>query len=128
MKYSQIIKITPVLGELRKLRLPYLKSREINKMYKSFEPEFIFFAEEENKLVKKHAICNENGELIINENGTFSFKDADSKREYNAKITELKELETDVLIIPQTINAAEIGDQIISGETIGELEGIIKFE
>lgn len=128
MKYSQIIRATPALESIRKLRVPYAKAREIHRTYKTLEKEFVFFAEEENKLVKKYAIKDEKNEPIITGNGVISFSDVKTKEEYTAEIVKLNQFDVDVKITPISLTADEIGDQLISPETIDKLEGIIKFE
>ena len=128
MKYSQIVKITPALDELRKLHIPYGKARDIHRIYKRLETEFTFFAQEESKLVKKYAIKGENGEPLITENGFISFADMNAKKKYSEEIAKLNELETEISITPVTLTADEIGEQTMRPDSIDKLEGVIIFD
>ena len=127
MNYSQIVKAFPALAELKKLRLPYAKARDIHKAHKALESEFQFFAAEEAKLINEFAAKGENGTPQIAD-GRITFANAETKSKYIARITELETTEADVEIPCVTLTGAEIGDELISAKTIEALECIITFE
>jgi hypothetical protein len=116
------------LKEITQLRLPYAKARDIYKIYKLFESEHSFFAQEEVKLVQEFAEKDADGNPCVSEDGIIKFKDAATKMQYVAKFSELGEQESDIEIKPVALSEDEIGNQIISPETMSRLEDIISFE
>ena len=128
MNYMKIANSMSALKEITQLRLPYVKARDVYRIYKAFEEEYNFFAQEEIKLVSEFAEKDANGNPCVTSNGVIKFKDATTKMEYVAKFSELGLQESDMKFKPVILYAEEIGEQIISPETINRLEGIISFE
>ena len=128
MNYSQIIKATPALAELRKLRLPYAAARDIHKMYKTLEAEYQFFAQEEAKLIKVHAAKDDKGAPKVSENGRITFENLKAKAAYSEKLAELGATDAKIELPFITLSAEAIGEQLIAPETIDALEGFIAFE
>jgi len=128
MNYSQIIKATPALAELKRLRLPYAAARDIHKMYKTLEAEYQFFAQEEAKLIKEYAAKDEKGNPQITESGRITFESVSAKAAYSEKLAELGTTDANIEIPFITLSAEAIGEQLIAPETIDALEGFITFE
>ena len=128
MNYMKIVNSMSALQGMPQMRLPYAKARDIYKMYKKFEEEYNFFIQEEIKLVNEFGEKDEQGKPIVYKNGTVKFSDIESKNKYEAKLTELGAQESDIQVKPIVLKEADIGEQVISPETMGKLEGIISFE
>ena len=128
MNYMKIVHSMSALQGMTQMRLPYAKARDIYKMYKKFEEEYNFFIQEEIKLVNEFGEKDEQGKPIVYKNGTVKFSDIESKNKYEAKLTELGAQESDIQVKPIVLKEADIGEQVISPETMGKLEGIISFE
>lgn len=127
MKYAQILKAVSALGEIQKLRLPYVKARQLYQTAKAVKNEFEFFSAEEMKLVQEYAAKDDTGTSIVSETGTITFSDINAKRKYAERINELTNMETGQFD-PVIITADEIGEQTITPETIDKLDGIVIFE
>ena len=128
MNYMKIVNSMSALQGMTQMRLPYAKARDIYKMYKKFEEEYNFFIQEEIKLVNEFGEKDEQGKPIVYKNGTVKFSDIESKNKYEAKLTELGAQESDIQVKPIGLKEADIGEQVISPETMCKLEGIISFE
>ena len=128
MNYMKIVNSMSALQGMTQMRLPYATARDIYKMYKKFEEEYNFFIQEEIKLVNEFGEKDEQGKPIVYKNGTVKFSDIESKNKYEAKLTELGAQESDIQVKPIVLKEADIGEQVISPETMGKLEGIISFE
>lgn len=128
MNYSQIVKATPALGELKKLRLPYSTARDVHKMHKTIEAEYKFFAEEEAKLINEYAEKDENGKPKVTPDGRVTFETLKNRNAYAEKLAELGKTDVKIEIPFISISAAEIGEQLIAPETIEALEEFIEFE
>lgn len=128
MNYLKIVKSMSALQEIIQMRLPYAKAKGVYKIYKNFEDEYKFFVQEEIKLVNTFGAKDEQGKPIVYKNGTVKFDDIESKNQYEAKLSELGALESDIQVKPIVLKEADIGEQVISPETMGKLEGIISFE
>ena len=128
MNYMKIVNSMSALQGMPQMRLPYAKARDIYKMYKKFEEEYNFFIQEEIKLVNEFGEKDEQGKPIVYKNGTVKFSDIESKNQYEAKLTEVGAQESDIQVKPIVLKEADIGEQVISPETMGKLEGIISFE
>ena len=61
MNYATVIQALKPLNELRKLKLPYIKAKEVYRISKLFEGEFAFFQQEENKLIGEYATKDDKG-------------------------------------------------------------------
>lgn len=116
------------LQEMMQMRLPYAKAKVMYKIYKNFEDEYKFFVQEEIKLVNEFAAKDEQGKPIVYKDGTVKFDNIESKNKYEAKLSELGALKSDIQIKPIVLTEVDIGEQIISPEIMGKLEGIISFE
>ena len=128
MNYLKIVKSMSALQEMMQMRLPYAKAKVMYKIYKNFEDEYKFFVQEEIKLVNEFAAKDEQGKPIVYKDGTVKFDNIESKNKYEAKLSELGALKSDIQIKPIVLTEADIGEQIISPEIMGKLEGIISFE
>ena len=128
MNYMKITNSMSALKEITQLRLPYAKARDIYKLYKLFEEEYNFFAQEEKKLVIEYAGKNTDGSPNVSANGVIIFSDQQSKTQYALKLAELCAQECDIKIKPVKLCADEFGTQMITPETMTKLEGIIYFE
>lgn len=128
MNYLKIVKSMSALQEMMQMRLPYAKAKVMYKIYKIFEDEYKFFVQEEIKLVNEFAAKDEQGKPIVYKDGTVKFDNIESKNKYEAKLSELGALESDIQVKPIVLKEADIGEQVISPETMGKLEGIISFE
>lgn len=128
MNYLKIVKSMSALQEIIQMRLPYAKAKVIYKIYKNFEDEYKFFVQEEIKLVNEFAAKDEQGKPIVYKDGTVKFDNIESKNKYEAKLSELGDLKSDIQIKPIVLTETDIGEQIISPEIMGKLEGIISFE
>lgn len=128
MNYLKIVKSMSALQEMMQMRLPYAKAKVMYKIYKNFEDEYKFFVQEEIKLVNEFAAKDEQGKPIVYKDGTVKFDNIESKNKYEAKLSELGNLKSDIQIKPIVLTEADIGEQIISPEIMGKLEGIISFE
>lgn len=127
MTYESIIKVFPAIKELRKLRLPYDKTKVIYDMRKLLEPEYNFFLEEEAKLINEFSSKNENGEPRITSNGLIMFDTLKDRQRYNEKIEELRKTDCEIPIRNITITKDDIGKQLIAEETLENLEGFVTF-
>lgn len=128
MNYLKIVKSMSALQEMMQMRLPYAKAKVMYKIYKNFEDEYKFFVQEEIKLVNEFAAKDEQGKPIVYKDGTVKFDNIESKNKYEAKLSELGALKSDIQIKPIVLTETDIGEQIISPEIMGKLEGIISFE
>lgn len=128
MNYLKIVKSMSALQEMMQMRLPYAKAKVMYKIYKIFEDEYKFFVQEEIKLVNEFAAKDEQGKPIVYKDGTVKFDNIESKNKYEAKLSELGALKSDIQIKPIVLTEVDIGEQIISPEIMGKLEGIISFE
>lgn len=128
MNYLKIVKSMSALQEMMQMRLPYAKAKVMYKIYKNFEDEYKFFVQEEIKLVNEFAAKDEQGKPIVYKDGTVKFDNIESKNKYEAKLSELGALKSDIQIKPIVLTEVDIGEQIISPEIMGKLEGIISFE
>lgn len=128
MNYLKIVKSMSALQEIIQMRLPYAKAKGVYKIYKNFEDEYKFFVQEEIKLVNEFAAKDEQGKPIVYKDGTVKFDNIESKNKYEAKLSELGALKSDIQIKPIVLTEVDIGEQIISPEIMGKLEGIISFE
>ena len=128
MNYLKIVKSMSALQEMMQMRLPYAKAKVMYKIYKIFEDEYKFFVQEEIKLVNEFAAKDEQGKPIVYKDGTVKFDNLESKNKYEAKLSELGALKSDIQIKPIVLTEVDIGEQIISPEIMGKLEGIISFE
>ena len=128
MNYLKIVKSMSALQEMMQMRLPYAKAKVMYKIYKNFEDEYKFFVQEEIKLVNEFAAKDEQGKPIVYKDGTVKFDNIESKNKYEAKLSELGDLKSDIQIKPIVLTEVDIGEQIISPEIMGKLEGIISFE
>lgn len=128
MNYLKIVKSMSALQEIMQMRLPYAKAKVMYKIYKNFEDEYKFFVQEEIKLVNEFAAKDEQGKPIVYKDGTVKFDNIESKNKYEAKLSELGDLKSDIQIKPIVLTETDIGEQIISPEIMGKLEGIISFE
>lgn len=128
MNYMKIANSMLALKEITQLRLPYAKARDVYKTCKLFEEEYNFFLQEEKKLVLEYADKTADGNPNVSAEGIITFKSPEAKVQYVTKFNELCVQECDVKIKPVTLCAEEIGNQIITPETISKLEGIITFE
>lgn len=128
MNYLKIVKSMSALQEMMQMRLPYAKAKVMYKIYKNFEYEYKFFVQEEIKLVNEFAAKDEQGKPIVYKDGTVKFDNIESKNKYEAKLSELGDLKSDIQIKPIVLTETDIGEQIISPEIMGKLEGIISFE
>lgn len=128
MNYLKIVKSMSALQEIIQMRLPYAKAKGVYKIYKNFEDEYKFFVQEEIKLVNEFAAKDEQGKPIVYKDGTVKFDNIESKNKYEAKLSELGDLKSDIQIKPIVLTETDIGEQIISPEIMGKLEGIISFE
>ena len=128
MNYLKIVKSMSALQEMIHMRLPYAKAKVMYKIYKNFEDEYKFFVQEEIKLVNEFAAKDEQGKPIVYKDGTVKFDNIESKNKYEAKLSELGDLKSDIQIKPIVLTETDIGEQIISPEIMGKLEGIISFE
>ncbi len=128
MNYLKIVKSMSALQEMMQMRLPYAKAKVMYKIYKNFEDEYKFFVQEEIKLVNEFAAKDEQGKPIVYKDGTVKFDNIESKNKYEAKLSELGDLKSDIQIKPIVLTETDIGEQIISPEIMGKLEGIISFE
>lgn len=128
MNYLKIVKSMSALQEMMQMRLPYAKAKVMYKIYKNFEDEYKFFVQEEIKLVNEFAAKDEQGKPIVYKDGTVKFDNIESKNKYEAKLSELGDLKSDIQIKPIILTETDIGEQIISPEIMGKLEGIISFE
>ena len=128
MNYLKIVKSMSALQEMMQMRLPYAKAKVMYKIYKNFEDEYKFFVQEEIKLVNEFAAKDEQGKPIVYKDGTVKFDNIESKNKYEAKLSELGGLKSDIQIKPIVLTETDIGEQIISPEIMGKLEGIISFE
>lgn len=128
MNYLKIVKSMSALQEMMQMRLPYAKAKVVYKTYKNFEDEYKFFVQEEIKLVNEFAAKDEQGKPIVYKDGTVKFDNIESKNKYEAKLSELGDLKSDIQIKPIILTETDIGEQIISPEIMGKLEGIISFE
>lgn len=128
MNYLKIVKSMSALQEMMQMRLPYAKAKVMYKIYKNFEDEYKFFVQEEIKLVNEFAAKDEQGKPIVYKDGTVKFDNIESKNKYEAKLSELGDLKSDIQIKPIVLTEVDIGEQIISPEIMSKLEGIISFE
>ena len=128
MNYVKIVKSMSALQEIIQMRLPYAKAKGVYKIYKNFEDEYKFFVQEEIKLVNEFAAKDEQGKPIVYKDGTVKFDNIESKNKYEAKLSEVGDLKSDIQIKPIVLTETDIGEQIISPEIMGKLEGIISFE
>lgn len=128
MNYLKIVKSMSALQEMMQMRLPYAKAKVMYKIYKNFEDEYKFFVQEEIKLVNEFAAKDEQGKPIVYKDGTVKFDNIESKNKYEAKLSELGALKSDIQIKPIVLTEVDIGEQIISPEIMSKLEGIISFE
>ena len=128
MNYLKIVKSMSALQEMMQMRLPYAKAKVMYKIYKIFEDEYKFFVQEEIKLVNEFAEKDEQGKPNVYKDGTVKFDNIESKNKYEAKLSELGALKSDIQIKPIVLTEVDIGEQIISPEIMGKLEGIISFE
>lgn len=128
MNYLKIVKSMSALQEIMQMRLPYAKAKVMYKIYKNFEDEYKFFVQEEIKLVNEFAAKDEQDKPIVYKDGTVKFDNIESKNKYEAKLSELGDLKSDIQIKPIVLTETDIGEQIISPEIMGKLEGIISFE
>lgn len=128
MKYEKIIKAAPALGELKRLRLPYATARDIYTAHKTLEAEFSFYLEEERKLVSEFAVKDENGNPKITSGGFVSFSNIAERNKYNERRAELCDMDANIELPTIKLTVEEMGNQLISPETMEALEGIVIFE
>ena len=128
MNYSQIIKATPALTDLKQLRLPYSVARDIYIAHKKLDTEFLFFVQEEKKLVDALAAKDADGNPIISPSGRVSFPDVEAKNKYEKLRAELGAQEIEIELPTITLSCDDFGEQLISPETIEALENIISFK
>lgn len=128
MTYASIVKAFPAIGELRKMMLPYQKSKKINNLRKEIEAEHQFFGQEEMKLVREYAEKDESGNPKVLDGGRITFGSAERMNEYARKIAELKATESDVEFSAVTLTEKDMGECAIAPETIEALEGFVIFE
>ena len=128
MNYAKIVKAMPALVELKKMRLPYDTARDVYKMYKVVETEYQFFAQEEGKLVMEYAAKDENGNPKIAANGTITFPNIKTKIAYSERLAELGATDSKAEISCISVSGSDMGGQLITPETICDLEGFVIFE
>jgi hypothetical protein len=127
MTYDKLIKAIPALTEIKKLRLPYQKARDIYRLSGQFDDSFGFFVQEQTKIAEDLAIRDKDGKFIFKEEGVIQFKDLSDKLEYDRRIDGLKNTETGFSPSPVELSESEIGEQHISPEVISRLENIVIF-
>lgn len=121
MTQLEINKAYPALMRLSGLRLPIKKARSMYEMAKLAENHFQFAVSEEKKYILEF-----NGQE--RPDGTVSFFSTEQFASYQAKITELNELEIEWQLEPVVLTEEDIGDQLISFADIDSLDGFVIFE
>ncbi len=127
MNYATVIQALKPLNELRKLKLPYIKAKEVYRISKLFEGEFAFFQQEENKLIGEYATKDDKGNPKT-ENGVITFDSIEDKMKYLEEIKKLSDTEIDTELPRVVLTGDDIGEQTVSPETLEKLENIIIFE
>lgn len=94
-----------VLSKLNQLELPIKVAFIILKNTKLVEKELTNYFEAREKLVKQHAILNEEGQAVSDEYGNLQFKD-ECVGKWNSDINELLDLEVSIEL--QTISIDDL--------------------
>ena len=60
-------------------------SRACSKLIRLLEQAYASFAEDEHKLMRAHAVCDEDGQLVINDDGTVTLSDPDQATGFHVR-------------------------------------------
>lgn len=128
MNYSKLTQAIRPLNEVRKLKLPYAKAKQVYKLFKVFESEFSFFQQEEAKLIETYALKGEDGKPKMDAPGIITFENIEDKNAYLGEMEKLSTAEVDIEIPRIVLTEEDIGNQIVTPEMLEKLEEIIIFE
>lgn len=88
VKLNTILESMDTLKELAQKELKGRTAYQVGKLIKKIDEEFSLFNETREKLIRKYAAVDENGEFILNENNAYTFKD----NNYNLFMDEINSL------------------------------------
>lgn len=121
---NEILNVTPVLRELAVKPFKGAMTFKIARLIRELDRETALFEESRVKLAEKYGVRNENGELIISEEGTIKLQE-DKINECNEDLTNL--LLAEVEINANSLPANAFDDIEISPIQAIALEAFIEY-
>lgn len=103
---QELLNSIPTLRKLSQEQLPIRVSYTISKNIKSIEEELIIYEEERQKLIKKYAELDKEGNPKVDEQENYMIK-PENQSEWNKGALELLSIETDINISKINLNALE---------------------
>lgn len=125
MKLVKLSKSFEALEYMKKMMLPFTKTREIRGIRELIRSEAEMCQDEERKLIMEHAKANIHGQYV--EDGKITFKSQKDMELFQIRLKELHEMEIELEFEPVFLSVDDIGDQKISQDYIDRLKGFIEF-
>lgn len=102
----------------------YSSAYALTRLRRALQPHVDFFVQEENKLTMQYGKKNEEGQVSFTPRGTFLFEDPAQAGQYEARRTELGNVEVELDWEERTLPQP----QRIRPVQLEALEGFVKFE
>ena len=121
MKQYQVNRAYSALGRLANMQLPVRDSRNLYLLSKQLEDTYYFELEQEKKLIKKYG-------GTLSANGSVTFANSEDANKFGEELSELNNLEVEIVFNPVVILCDAMGDQKISPLDVACLDGFVSFE
>lgn len=123
VKLNTILESMDTLKELAQKELRGRTAYQVGKLIKKIDEEFSLFNETREKLIRKYAAVDEDGEFILNENNAYTFKD----NNYNLFMDEINSLVgTEISIDASPIQLDDISDLQFTPAQMVQLDPFIE--
>lgn len=119
MKQGKLVGAYKVVSKLYEQRIPLPISYKLYKLRNALQKAWNFQIDAEEKLIDEFKPTQ-------GKNGLLKFADAETAREFNARVKEVLDMDSDIEITPITLPMIDTLN--ISPEEIESLEGIVYFE
>jgi hypothetical protein len=122
MKISQITNFTAFFNVVRTPKLPFKTAYKLSKLSKAIEDEVAFYREKMQELINEYGQKDEDGNLVLINNGQGIALKSETQAECHQKIAELENLDIELPDIKFSVE--EFADATLSLE---ELQPILPF-